>query len=122
MTFRPSVLIVENDQAVREAVALVLHQIGYEIVLAESGKGEEALVLMAELPVLDGLYTDIELNDGVSGWKVGARFHSAWPNKPTVYASASDHRPPRLLDNEVFLRKPFEARTLGNVFRRAPAI
>jgi CheY-like chemotaxis protein len=122
MSPRPSVLIVENDQAVREAVALVLHQIGYEVVLAQSGKGEEAFVLMAELPVLDGLYTDIELNDGVSGWKVGARFHSAWPTKTIVYASASDHRPPRLLDNEVFLRKPFEAQALWNVFRPVPII
>jgi CheY-like chemotaxis protein len=121
MTLRPSVLVVENDQAVREAVALVLHQIGYEVVLAESGKGAEALVLIAELAALDGLYTDIELNDGVSGWKVGARFHSTWPNKTIVYASASHHRPPRLLGNEIFLRKPFEAQALWNVFRPIPA-
>jgi CheY-like chemotaxis protein len=120
MTLRPSVLIVEDDQAVREAVALVLHQVGYEVILVESGRGEEALVLMTELAVLDGLYTDIELKDGVSGWKVGARFHTAWPNKTIVYASASHHRPPRLLDHEVFLRKPFEAQALWDAFRLVP--
>jgi CheY-like chemotaxis protein len=109
---RPAILIVENDRAIREGVALTLHQVGCEPVLAGSGSGNEALMLITELEQLDGLYTDIELDDGVSGWNVGARFRVSWPSKPVVYASGIHAKPPRLLGNEVFLRKPFEAEVL----------
>jgi CheY-like chemotaxis protein len=117
MTRRPSVLVVENDRAVREAVAMVLHQGGYDVVLAGSGTAEEALVLMTQLNILDGLYTDLHLNDGVSGWKVGARFQVVWPDRIVVYASALHSRSHRLRANEIFLRKPFEAQELWNAFR-----
>jgi CheY-like chemotaxis protein len=116
---RPAILIVENDRAIREGVALTLHQFGCDAILVESGSGEEALVLMTELDQLDGLYTDIELNDGVSGWKIGARFHVVWPDKRVVYASGAHTQPARLLDNEVFLRKPFEGQALWEALQLA---
>jgi len=114
---RPAILIVENDRAIREGVALTLHQVGCEPVLAGSGSGHEAIALMSELDQLDGLYTDIELNDGISGWNVGAKFRTVWPDKPVVYASGVHTKPPRLLENEIFIRKPFEARALWEAFQ-----
>ena len=83
MIRRPAILIVENDRAIREGVALTLHQFGCDAILVELGSGEEALVLMTELDQLDGLYTDIELNDGVSGWKIGSR-DSTWSGLTNV--------------------------------------
>jgi CheY-like chemotaxis protein len=112
MTRRRTVLVVENDQSVREAVAMALSYVGYEVVLAESGRGEEALVLMSEADSLDGLFTDIELDGTVSGWHVGEVFRLLWPLKPIVYASAGRAVPRNLLGHETFLRKPFDLTVL----------
>jgi DNA-binding response OmpR family regulator len=113
---RPSILIVENDTGLREAVALVLSQEGYEVVIEETGTGEKALHLMKDLSVLDGLYTDINLDDCIDGWLVGSRFQLLWPQRPVVYASAGSRKMP-LLGNETFLRKPFEFEKLCSAFR-----
>jgi CheY-like chemotaxis protein len=120
MTPRRTVLVVENDQSVREAVALALSYVGYEVVLAESGKGEEALVLMAEAGSLDGLFTDIELDGRVNGWEVGERFRLLWPLKPIVYATAGRAVPRSLLSHETFLRKPFDLSVLGTALDGTP--
>jgi DNA-binding response OmpR family regulator len=116
MTSRPSILIVENDVGLREAIALVLSQEGYEVVVEESGRGADALMLMHDLDALDGLYTDINLDDGVDGWLIGSRFQLLWPRRPVVYASAGMKKMP-LLGNEEFLRKPFDFERLCSVFR-----
>ena len=116
MTARPSILIVENDTGLREAVALVLSQEGYEVVVEESGRGEDALQLMHDLDALDGLYTDINLDDCIDGWLIGSRFQLLWPRRPVVYASAGIKKMP-LLRNETFLRKPFDFERLCSVFR-----
>jgi CheY-like chemotaxis protein len=113
---RPSLLIVENDQAVREAVAMALTHLGYEIVLAASGSGEEALQILAEVAALDGLYTDIELSGKVNGWVVGQTFSVLWPSKPIVYASGAAREPKGSLAAGVFLRKPFDVAALEGVF------
>ncbi len=118
MMSRPSLLIVENDQAVREAVALVAHHLGYEVVLAASGSGEEALQIIRGLPGLDGLYTDIDLAGRVTGWVVGETFEARWPDKPVVYASGAA-KPPRVLRSGVFLRKPFDLGDFERVFGAA---
>jgi CheY-like chemotaxis protein len=116
MARRPSLLVVEDDQAVREAVAMVVSYLGYEAVLAASGSGEEALEIIASLPLLDGLYTDIKLAGQVSGWNVGQAFGVLWPRKPIVYASASAPEPQTPLGQGIFLRKPFDPHMLEMVF------
>jgi CheY-like chemotaxis protein len=102
---RPALLVVEDDDILREAVGFVLSGEGYEIVLANSG--EEALALIAEVEAFDGLYTDISLSGPIDGWEVGAAFHQKWPMKPIVYASAREWRTARLMPRGVFLLKPF---------------
>lgn len=118
MVRRLSLLVVEDDQAVREAVAMVVSYLGYDAVLAASGSGEEALEIIANVPSLDGLYTDIELAGQVTGWNVGQAFGVLWPRKPIVYASASAREPRAVLDQGIFLRKPFDPHMLETVFGR----
>jgi CheY-like chemotaxis protein len=120
MTPRRTILVVENDQSVREAVAMALSYADYEVILAESGKGEEALALIAEAGSLDGLFTDIELEGRVNGWEVGDRFRRRWPLKPIVYASAGRVVSRTLLSHETFLRKPFDLAELKAALQRAP--
>jgi CheY-like chemotaxis protein len=116
---RPSLLVVENDQAVREAVAMAVSHLGYEVVLVESGTGEEALQIIASAPSLDGLYTDIELAGSVTGWTVGQTFGIIWPKKPVVYASGAARAPERPPASGLFLRKPFDLGALECAFNPA---
>jgi DNA-binding response OmpR family regulator len=102
---RPALLVVEDDDILREAVGFVLSGEGYEIALASSG--EDALALVAEVDAFHGLYTDINLPGPVDGWVVGAAFHRKWPAAPIVYASARDWQTMRVAPSGVFLRKPF---------------
>jgi CheY-like chemotaxis protein len=117
MTPCQTILVVENDQSVREAVALLISQVGYEVILAGSGRGEEALDLMSEVDSLDGLYTDIALDGFVDGWIVGERFRHLWPLRPIVYASGISVGSRRLLGHETFLRKPFDPQALWQAFK-----
>jgi CheY-like chemotaxis protein len=102
---RPALLVVEDDDILREIVRLVLAGEGYAIVLARSG--EKGLAVIAEGAGLDGLYTDINLPGPVDGWTVGEVFCRSWPPKPIVYASARDWANARIMPPGVFLRKPF---------------
>jgi two-component system response regulator CpxR len=114
---RAALLIVEDDESLRETLALVLSGEGFEVVLA--GTGEEALALMAEVGPFAALYTDINLPGPADGWQVGAAFHARWPTRPVVYASGRDWPAARLRPTEVFLRKPFQLEVLIDLF--APA-
>jgi CheY-like chemotaxis protein len=102
---RPALLLVEDDDILRETVAFVLSDAGYEIVLASSG--EEALALITEVEAFDGLYTDINLSGPVDGWEVGEAFYRKWPARPIVYASARNWLNARITATGVFLQKPF---------------
>lgn len=120
MALRPSLLVVEDDASVREAVALALSHLGCEVILVETGSGEEALQLIDTVPRLDGLYTDIRLSGRVTGWVVGRTFSQRWPSSPVVYASAACRKPP-VVQGGVFLRKPFDMTALERVFSCLPA-
>jgi CheY-like chemotaxis protein len=101
---RPVLLVVDDDDAVRDAVAFVLSGAGYKVVLACSG--EAALTLISD-GAFDGLYTGIQLTGLLTGWDVGEAFHARWPTKPIAYASARGWPHARFMPTGRFLRKPF---------------
>ena len=103
---KPVLLVAEDDESVRDAVALVLSGQGYEV--ASTSSGEEAVDLIGVCSHLVGLFTDIQLGGEVTGWKVGELFHRKWPTKPIVYASARCDVKAYLEPTAVFLRKPFQ--------------
>jgi CheY-like chemotaxis protein len=110
-------LLVENDPSVREAVAMTASQMGFEVVLATSGTGEEALEIMSSGMLFDALYTDIRLGGRVHGWAVGQAFAASWPGKPIAYASASAPKPAGFAGPGAFLRKPFHLDDLEAILR-----
>jgi len=104
-----TVLVVEDDRAVRKAVRFILEKSGYRVL--EAGSGEEALGLL-DRPVgpVDLLLTDVVLPD-LSGPQVAEKLRGTQPGLKVLYVSGHSHR--AVVDGELdrlgagFLRKPF---------------
>src|SRR5581483_4395606 len=78
----PTVLLVEDDEATRFAMAGVLHREGYQLHLAASG-GEALGVLQASAPSVDVLLLDVHLPD-VTGAELCARLNEQYPRLPVI--------------------------------------
>ncbi|HEY2427777.1 MAG TPA: response regulator, partial [Acidimicrobiales bacterium] len=79
-----SVLLVEDEPAVRRAAARILEQAGFEVV--QAGSGVEVLA-DAGLTRPDVLLTDVVMPGGVSGRDLVAQLRDRWPDLPVVYMS-----------------------------------
>ena len=100
-----AVLVVEDDEPLRDAIAMALAQEGHEVVLAATG--EEALDFIRWAGPFAALYTDIDLPGQVTGWQVAQAFIKQWPKRPVVYASGRDLSGARVPKKAVVLQKPF---------------
>jgi len=110
------VLVVEDEDAVRELVARVLTKNGYEVVTAPAGK--EALALVAnEQRSFSLLLTDVILPT-MSGRDISERL-----GLPTVFMSGYTHEiiaeHAILADGERLIQKPFDPETLLRTVREA---
>ncbi len=106
-----TVLVVEDDPAVRKLAVRALDRAGFRVLKA--GSGDEALGYVAG-PV-DVLVTDVMM-PGASGREVADSFRAVWPNLPVLFMSGYagdprvDERGPRRGDP--FLEKPFSPEQL----------
>ncbi len=94
----PTVLIVEDDRALADAVAEVLRSIGYCTLIAHDGeaalseaersKPEIALVDL-ELPAIDGLEVARRLREGY-GKRMRLIANTAWPDNAETHSKTAD--------------------------------
>ena len=117
-----SILLVEDDQDVRQMAALFLRRYGYDVVAA--GSPGDAVRLAAEMPHLDLLVTDLIMPE-LNGREVYERVAAVRPGIRVLYMSGyareviSHHG---VLDGGiVFLQKPFSAPVLAGKVREALA-
>ena len=104
-----TVLIVEDDMAVRKAVRFILHKCGYRVL--EAGDDVEAMdVFQGHGSMVDLLLTDVLL-PGLSGLELAGKLREEQPELKVLYVSGYSQR--AVVDQEVshkgsdFLRKPF---------------
>lgn len=74
------ILVVDDDENIREILKDILTMSGHQVVLASSG--EEALKLFYEQE-FDLVMTDLGM-PGISGWEVNRRIKQTHPQKPVV--------------------------------------
>lgn len=117
-----TILLVEDDEAVRRVTARMLERQGYHVL--GTGSGEEALrVIQEDREPLHLLLTDVVLAGGMSGRVLAERVRALRPKLKVLYASGytSDVTILQGLPAEGIrlVRKPFTAGTLGREVRDA---
>ncbi|MDB4959088.1 MAG: response regulator receiver protein [Myxococcales bacterium] len=104
------VLIVDDDDDVREITQDMLERRGYEVVAVESGA--DALAYLAhDTPAV--MLLDLEMDD-VNGWEVIGALEKRpdFAKITIVVVSGSESTPPRGVQ---FLRKPFRIEALTDI-------
>ena len=79
-----TILLVEDEDAVRNACRRILERAGFRVV--EARDGVQALTELADTPI-DLLLTDVIMPGGVSGKDLAARLQDARPGLPVLFMS-----------------------------------
>ena len=109
-----AVLLVEDQDAVRNTAESMLKQMGYEV-LAASGGAEAVNLLRANLDRIHCVMTDLSM-PGMDGWETLAALRKILPHIPVILVSGHDEAS-AMTGNwserpQVFLHKPYSMRDL----------
>ena len=104
------VLLVEDDDLVRDCLAEALHAAGLDIEGMPSA--EEALMVLRREHLPEVVVTDINLGGGMDGLAFARAAREMHPNLPVVYISGRYGELRGMSEIERFLRKPFTAPAL----------
>jgi two-component system cell cycle sensor histidine kinase/response regulator CckA len=114
-----TILLVEDEDPVREVTALLLESLGYQV-LQVTGAEEALELVQAKRPKIDLLFTDV-LMPGMSGRELAEAFRVHDPGIKVLFQSGhTDDIVVRLgiLNSEVaFLQKPFTVGSLAKKVR-----
>jgi PAS domain S-box-containing protein len=80
-----TILVVDDDEYIREGVSHQLNSLGYKTVVASSGL--EALDMLAREPRIDLLLTDVIMPGGMSGREVAEEARLMQPDLKVLYTS-----------------------------------
>lgn len=107
---RKQVLIVDDDQAIRESLRKVLEGADYKVAVARDGLEAEALF---ELRAIDLVLLDLNL-PSQSGWDIFERFTTRHPTVPVIIITGMPNQYSTALAAGVggLLEKPVEAPAL----------
>lgn len=106
------ILLVEDDEGVRQFVHRTLDKMGYSVDLAENG--EFALEQLKENPNYDLVLTDIVMPGSVSGLDLYARVHEDHPATQVLCMTGYSEQLGSDLDERHLLRKPFQRNQLAS--------
>lgn len=100
-----TILVVDDDSAVREITVSLLRELGYDIL--EAGSGASALSMLAERPDVDLLVVDYAM-PGMSGLETATRARAMRPNLPCMYVTGyADLAALREVGGQSVVQKPF---------------
>lgn len=122
-----TILLVEDDDGLRNLFANMLQKLGYEVLVAENGV--HALEICERARAIDLLLTDIAMPQ-MGGFELARRVQKLNPQLQVLYMSgyASDalDEDERRVPENCFIQKPFDKQTLATKISelrtsRAPA-
>jgi PAS domain S-box-containing protein len=115
-----TILLVEDDEAVRELAKIILERHGYRVLEAESS--EETLSLWkTHEPEIDLLLTDINMAGGLTGVELAQQLRARKSNLKVIYSSGYIKDPAesmfRTREGAPFLQKPYHPQKLVQAVR-----
>jgi two-component system, cell cycle sensor histidine kinase and response regulator CckA len=115
-----TVLVVEDEEAVRTLVRSVLTACGYRVL--EATNGREALAAWKRVQgAVDLVLTDLIMPEGMSGSELATQLLAANPRLRLIYTSGYDPAASAstgaVTPGIVFLPKPYDAATLARAVR-----
>jgi PAS domain S-box-containing protein len=113
---RESVLVVEDQAALRRLMSVSLERAGYRVVSAANG--EEALALVRSGRAFDVMVTDLVM-PGMNGRQVADEVARLSPATRVVFVSGYFHDPTVTASFVHFLQKPFTPMALATKVREA---
>ena len=116
-----TILIVEDNEGVREVAAEFLEELGYSVIVAEDGPS--ALMILTRRRDIDLLFTDIVLPGGVMGTQLAERAQQLRPDLPIIFTTGFAS-PDVLHDSAIdathlVLSKPYRKSELATMVRSA---
>jgi signal transduction histidine kinase len=100
-----SILLVDDDNAVREVTRAMLHELGYAVL--EAGSGGAALDVLAREPKIDLMIVDFAM-PGMNGAEVARQAQAKRPSLPILFVTGfSDRSGMAGVDETHILAKPF---------------
>jgi CheY-like chemotaxis protein len=115
----PTILVVEDGEAVRKMICAMLSQNGYQCL--EAADGHEALVVLGGIPSVSLVLTDLVM-PGMSGTELARHISKDYPEIRIIFMSGySDDPVIRTSEggSGLFLAKPFTASALTERVRQA---
>jgi len=115
-----TILIVEDEPAVREFAAEVLREFGYNVLLAENAV--EALPIIDAGHRIDLLFTDVVLTGPMNGRQLAEEFSARRAGTPVLFTTGYTRNAiihnGKLDEGIAFLGKPFSAVALARQVRK----
>ena len=114
-----TVLVVEDNEQAGDFAAQLLEELGYQTLRA--GSAPEALEMLAEVPEVEAVFSDVVMPGGMNGVQLSAHLREAFPGLAVLLATgysatlAADGLP----DGVEVLRKPYQLDDLAAGLRRA---
>lgn len=110
-----TILVVEDDNEVRELIVGILSDLGYRTMVATTG--HEALAILDREDSVDLLFTDVVMPGGMSGSELAHRASRLRPDLRILLSSGYTREEPHVRSARVefpFIAKPYRPTTLGN--------
>ncbi len=113
-----TVLLVDDNDMVRDLITRVLDSEGYELIVARGGEEALALARGNQRPI-DLVISDVDMPD-MDGNELAARLRRERPAMPVIFMSGyTDVADPSIASPVQFMRKPFSTGQLREMVRRA---
>ena len=112
-----TILVVEDDEAVRKASAEALREVGYDVI--EAADAMEGVGLIVDRSSIDLLFTDVGLPGGVSGRTLADAARRARPGLRVLFTTGydSDTELAAASTGTHFIAKPFSLSQLASKVR-----
>ena len=110
------VLVVEDDLLIRMATVISLEDAGFAVF--EAANFNEAMALLKSKPLIQAIFTDIDMLPGLNGLELAMAVRRRWPAIKIMITSGHRH-----IQNEDlpvigrFFRKPYDPKLVANALR-----